>query len=136
MEPDAVRRFLSDNHHVVLVTRRSGGGLQTSPVVCGADEQGRVLISVTADRAKTANLRRDPRATLCVLPDAFFGAWLHLDGDCEVVDLPEAMDLLVEVYRQVAGEHPDWDEFREAMRQERRCVLRITPTAAAGPGAA
>lgn len=131
----AVTAYLREHHRCVLVTRKGDGGLQTSPVVCGVDDEGRVLISVTADRAKTANLRRDPRATLTVLPDEFFGPWLHLDGDCEVVDLPEALDLLVDLYRQVSGEHDDWSEFRAAMQRDRRCILRITPTHAAGPGA-
>ena len=115
------------NHHAVLVTRRRDGRLQTSPIVCATVDDV-VLISVTQDRAKTRNVRRDPRVTLCGLPDEFFGSWVQLDGTAEVVDLPEAMDGLVALYRQVSGEHPDWDEYRAAMERDRRCLLRVTPS--------
>ncbi len=85
-----------------------------------------MIISVTADRAKTKNLRRDSRASLCVLPDAFFGEWVQIDGNAEVVDLPEAMDGLIALYRAVQGEHPDWDDFRASMQRDRRCLVRIS----------
>lgn len=129
MTPDELDAFLDDHHRAVLVTRRADGErLQTSPIVCAVDDEGRVLISVTQDRAKTQNLRRDPRATLCVLDDGFFGEWRQVDGTAEVVDLPEAMPLLEHVYRAVSGEHDDWDDFRAAMERDRRCIIRITPT--------
>jgi PPOX class probable F420-dependent enzyme len=121
--------FLSDNHRCVIVTRRSGDRLQSSPVVAAADDDGRVVISATEDRAKVANLRRDPRATVCAFTDDFFGAWVQVDGSAEVVPLPEAMDGLVDLYRRVAGEHPDWDDYRRAMRDDRRVLIRITPEA-------
>jgi PPOX class probable F420-dependent enzyme len=122
---EAIEHFAA-HHRAVLVTRRRDGRLQTSPIVCAADG-GHVIVSVTQDRAKTRNLRRDPRVVLCGLPDEFFGAWVQLDGTAEVVDLPEAMDGLVALYRHVQGEHPDWDEFRAAMERDHRCLLRITP---------
>lgn len=118
--------FVRSNHHAVLITRRSGDRVQSSPIVCGVDDDGRVIISVTADRAKTKNLRRDPRASLCVLPDEFFGQWVQIDGTAEVVDLPEAMPGLIDLYRQVSGEHPDWDEYRASMERDGRCLVRIT----------
>lgn len=125
MTPDETRAFIRSNHHAVLVTRRTGDRLQSSPIVCGVDDGGDVIISVTEDRAKTRNLRRDPRATLLVLSDAFFGEWVQIDGDATIIDLPEAMDLLVTLYRQVSGEHPDWAEYRAAMERDRRCIIRI-----------
>lgn len=85
-----------------------------------------MLISVTVDRAKTKNLRRDGRATLCVLPDEFFGEWVQIEGSAEIVDLPDAMEGLVDLYRSVQGEHTDWAEFRAAMERDRRCLVRIT----------
>ena len=94
--------------------------------MCATDGD-QVVISVTQDRAKTRNVRRDPRVTLCGLSDAFFGAWVQLDGTAEVVDLPDAMDGLVRLYRSVSGEHPDWDEYRAAMTSDGRCLIRITP---------
>ena len=126
MTPSEIQDFVREHHHAVLVTRRSDDRLQTSPIACSVDDEGRVVVSVTTDRAKTKNLRRDPRATLCVLSDGFFGPWVQIDGRTEVVDLPDAMDGLVDLYRSVQGEHPDWDEFRAAMERDHRCLLRIT----------
>lgn len=94
--------------------------------MCSADDEDKVLISVTADRAKTKNLRRDARASLCVLPDEFFGEWVQIEGTAEIVDLPEAMDGLIALYRAVQGEHPDWDDFRAGMKRDSRCLVRIT----------
>jgi PPOX class probable F420-dependent enzyme len=124
--PDEARAFVASNHRAVLVTRRSGGGLQTSPVTVGVDGDGKVVIS-TRDRAyKARNLRRDPSATLCVFNDGFFGSWLQIDGTAEIVSLPEAMEPLVDYYRRISGEHPDWDEYRQAMRDQRRVLIRVT----------
>jgi len=122
---DEARAFLKDNHRAVLVTRRKDGRLQTSPVAAGLDAEGRVIISTTTNSAKAKNLRRDPWATLTVMNDGFYGEWKQVEGNAEVVDLPEAMDLLVEYYRAVAGEHPDWDDYRQAMTYQQRVVLRV-----------
>ncbi len=119
--------FVRENHHAVLVTRRKDGRVQTSPIACGVDDEGHVVISVTEDRAKTKNVRRDPRVALCVLNDGFFGAWLQIDGEAEIVPMPAALPGLKGLYRQVAGEHPDWDEYEQAMVDDRRVLLRITP---------
>ena len=112
------RAFVRDNHRAVVTTRRADGRLQSSPIVCGVHDDGRIAISVTEDRAKTKNLRRDPRATVCVLSDAFFGEWTQIDGPAELVQMPAALDGLKTLYRQVAGEHPDWDDFGAAMEHE------------------
>lgn len=120
------------NHHIVLATRRSDGRPQMSPVVSAVDDEGRLLVSTREPAAKVRNLRHDPHASICVLSDNFFGDWAQLDGTVEIVPLPEAMELLEFIYRQVSGEHPDWAEFREAMVAQRRVALRITVTAA-GP---
>lgn len=123
--------FLADHHRCILVTRRADGRLQSSPVVASVDEQGLVVISATEDRAKVKNLRRDPRATVCAFTDDFFGPWVQVDGTAQVVALPEAMDGLIALYRQVAGEHPDWDDYRRAMRDEGRVLVRIDPSSPA-----
>jgi len=122
----AKQDFIRQNHHAVLVTRRADGRLQSSPVVCGVHEDGRVAISVTEDRAKTKNLQRDPRATLCVLSDAFFGEWVQVDGTAEIVPTADAVDGLVALYQQIAGEHPDWDDYRAAMVRDRRVLVLIS----------
>lgn len=126
MDLDAARKFLHENHRAILTTRRRDGGLQSSPVVAGVDAEGRAIVSSRESAYKTRNLHRDPRATLCVFNDAFFGAWMQVDGTAEVVSLPEAMEILVDYYRRVKGEHPDWQDYRRAMQRERRVLLRIT----------
>jgi PPOX class probable F420-dependent enzyme len=124
--PDEARAFVASNHRAVLVTRRSGGGLQTSPVTVGVDGDGKVVLSTREPAYKTRNLRRDPRAALCVFNDGFFGTWLQIDGTAEIVSLPEAMEPLVDYYRRISGEHPDWDEYRQAMRDQQRVLIRVT----------
>jgi PPOX class probable F420-dependent enzyme len=124
--------FLRAHHRAVLATSRADGRPQLSPVLCVADDQGRVLISTRETALKTRNLRRDPRASLCVFTDGFFGEWVQVEGDAEVVSLPAAMDLLVDYYRRVAGEHSDWADYRAAMIRDQRVIVRITVTRA-GP---
>jgi PPOX class probable F420-dependent enzyme len=101
-------------------------------VLCAVDDKGRVLISTREAAVKTRNLRRDPRASLCVINDGFFGEWVQVEGEAEIIHLPDAMELLVDYYRRIAGEHPDWDDYRTAMERERRVILRISLTRA-GP---
>ncbi len=126
MTPDEARAFVASNHRAVLVTRRSAGGLQTSPVLVGVDGDGKVVISTRETAHKTRNLRRDPSATVCVFNDGFYGAWMQVDGTAEIVSLPDAMDGLVDYYRRISGEHPDWDEYRAAMEQQKRVLIRLT----------
>ena len=122
--------FVRSHHRAVLATR-TPGGVQQSPVLVGVDDEGRLLVSSREAAYKTKNLRRDPWAQLCVMNDGFFGDWLYVEGEAEVVSLPEAMDPLIEYYRGISGE-TDWDEYRAGMEREHRVVLRVTPTRA-GP---
>ena len=124
--------FVKDNHRAILATRRRDGRPQMSPVAVAADDEGRLLISSREPAIKTKNARRDANVSVCVMNDGFWGAWCQIDGTAEVVSLPDAMDLLVDYYRRVSGEHPDWDDYRAAMERDRRVIIRITPTAA-GP---
>ncbi len=124
--------FLVDNHHAVLATRRRSGEPQMSPVTVAVDDAGRVLVSSRETAVKVRNAQRDPHVWLCVFTDAFYGAWVQIAGTVEIVRLPEAMDLLVDYYRRASGEHPDWDDYRDAMVRDQRCMMVITPTAA-GP---
>ena len=132
MDLGAAREFLCAQHRAVLATMRSDGMPQLSPVVAAVDDADRALISTRETAMKTKNLARDPRASLCVFSDAFFGPWIQVDGVAEIISLPDAMDLLIDYYRRVSGEHPDWDEYRSAMRDERRVAVAITLTRA-GP---
>jgi PPOX class probable F420-dependent enzyme len=124
--------FVRSNPRAVLVTRRRDGRPQTSPVTVGVAEDDVLVISSRETAMKVRNLQRDAAATLCVLSDGFFGPWVQVDGDVEVVPLPQAMDGLVDYYRRLSGEHPDWDDNRAAMERERRVLLRLAVTAA-GP---
>lgn len=126
MTHEAALDFLRRNPRGVLATYRRDGQAQLSPVLAGIDAEDRVVISTREGAMKTLNLRRNPRASLCVLGERFFGEWHGLEGDAEVISLPDAMEPLVDYYRRVSGEHPDWDEYREAMARERRVLVRIT----------
>jgi PPOX class probable F420-dependent enzyme len=119
--------FVRPRHRMVLTTFRADGSLQSSPVTGGVDEQGRVVIASYPQRAKSANIRRTPKASVVVLSDEFNDAYVQIDGDAEVIDVPEAVESLVDYYRAIAGEHPDWDEYRSAMLDQRKCLIRVKP---------
>jgi PPOX class probable F420-dependent enzyme len=126
MDIEAARSFIRENDRSVLATRQPDERLHLTPVNCGIDAEGRVIISSTEDRVKVKNLRRDPRASLCVMTQQFFGGAVQVHGTAEIVSLPEAMELLVDYFRRVARkEHEDWDDYRRAMERERRVLIRI-----------
>lgn len=120
--------FVRPRHHFVLVTYRRDGTAQASPVTGGVDEQGRLVVATYPERAKSANVRRTGTASVLVLSDDFGDAWVQVDGDAEVLDVPEAEDALVDYFRCISGEHPDWDEYRQAMRDQGKSLIRVTPT--------
>ena len=128
VERDELEDFVRPRHHGVLLTTRRDGRPQSSLVTMGLDDNGRVVISSYPERAKVRNIRRDPQVALVVQSDDFGGEWVHLDGTAEVIDLPEAVEALVEYYRVIAGEHPDWDEYRQAMVDQGKCLIRMTIT--------
>lgn len=125
MTIDEARDFIRQNHRAVLATRRRDGGVQLSPVSVGVDDDGCLMISTRETALKTKNLRRDPYGSVCVMRDQFYGAWCFAEGPVTIESLPEAMEGLVRYYRLLAGEHPDWDEYRAAMQRERRVLLRL-----------
>ena len=122
MDVAKARTFMREHHHAVMLTHRADGSPQLSPVACNVDEHGRVVVSTRETALKTKNLRRDPRTSLCVLNDGFFGEWIQVDGTAEVISLPDAMEPLVDYYRSTAGEHPDWADYRDAMQREQRVI--------------
>jgi PPOX class probable F420-dependent enzyme len=132
MELTAARDFLRSHPRSILATRRGDGRPQMSPIMHAVDDDGRLLISSRETAYKVRNLRRDPAVSVLALSDGFFGEWIQVDGTAEIVSLPEALDLLVDYYRRVSGEHPDWDDYRRAMVTDRRCVIRVSITRA-GP---
>lgn len=134
MDLSAALEFIGHHDRTVLATRRRDGSPQMSPVNFGVLD-GHIVISSRAMLAKVRNLERDPTASVLVFTEGFFGPWVQVDGRAEIVRQPAALDLLVEVYRTIAGEHPDWDEYREAMVRDDRVVIRIAPERASGTSA-
>ncbi|WP_214369063.1 PPOX class F420-dependent oxidoreductase [Pseudonocardia sp. H11422] len=120
--------FLRPRHRLLLLTSRADGSVQGSPVTGGVDAQGRLVIATYPERAKSVNVARHGRASAIVLSDEFNGPWVQVDGDAELLTLPEALEPLVEYFRSVSGEHPDWDEYRGAMTKQGKALIRITPT--------
>ncbi|MBO1750469.1 PPOX class F420-dependent oxidoreductase [Actinotalea sp. BY-33] len=125
IDREALLDFLRPRHHAVLLTRRRSGAPQMSPVTCGLDDAGRIVVSTYPERAKVHNLRRDPTVSLCVVSEEW-DPWVQVDGTAEVLDLPESIEPLVEYYRNIAGEHPDWDEYRAAMTAQGKSIIRVT----------
>lgn len=126
VDRDGLLEFLRPRHHALIITSRLDGSPQISPVTCGVDEQGRVVISTYPERAKVRNARRNSRVSLCVLSDEWNGPWVQVDGSVEVLDLPEALEPLVDYFRSISGEHPDWNEYRQAMQKQGKSLLRVT----------
>ncbi|MEU5836538.1 PPOX class F420-dependent oxidoreductase [Streptomyces diacarni] len=124
---DGLLEFVRPRHRAILLTRRKDGAPQASPLTCGVDAAGRIVVSTYPERAKTRNARREAQVSVLVLSDEWNGPWVQVDGDAEVLDLPEALEPLVEYYRTISGEHPDWDEYRAAMREQGKSLIRVTP---------
>jgi PPOX class probable F420-dependent enzyme len=126
VERDELLEFVRTRHHAILLTTRRDGRPQASPVACGLDAAGRIVVSTYPQRAKARNAERDPRASVVVLSDDWNGPWVQVDGTAEVLHLPEALEPLVEYFRSISGEHPDWDEYRAAMTRQGKALLRVT----------
>ena len=124
---DELLDFVRPRHRALLLTRRADGGPQASPLTCGVDDSGRIVVSTYPERAKTRNAKRDERVSVVVLSDDWDGPWVQIDGTAEVIDSPESVEPLVEYFRNIAGEHPNWDEYREAMVKQGKSIIRITP---------
>lgn len=128
VERGALLEFVRPRHRLLLVTNRSDGSRQISPVSGGVDGAGRIVISTYPGRAKTRNAERDQEVSICVLSDDWNGPYVQVDGDAEVLHMPDALDGLVDYFRCISGEHPNWDEYRAAMRTQGKSLIRVTPT--------
>jgi PPOX class probable F420-dependent enzyme len=126
MDIEQAKNFVREHSNTVLATFRRDGRPQLSPVNTAIDDGGFAVISSRETAAKVKNIRRDPRVSLCVISETFYGNWVQLDGTAEIVSLPAAMDGLVDYYRRLAGEHPDWDDYRAAMQREQRVLVKVT----------
>jgi PPOX class probable F420-dependent enzyme len=132
MDIDAALEYVRNSHHAVLATLKADGTPQLSPVTAGIDDAGHVVLSTRQTAYKVRNVRRDPRVWLCAFPDGFYGNWVQIEGTASVVELPAAMDGLVDYYRRISGEHPDWADYRAAMVRDQRVLLKVSITKA-GP---
>jgi PPOX class probable F420-dependent enzyme len=119
--------FVGSRHRAIVITAREDGRPQASPVSCGVDDAGRIVVATYPERAKARNARRNPAVSVLFLSDDFGGPWVQVDGTAEVLDVPDAVEALVDYYRAISGEHPDWAEYREAMVRQGKSLLRITP---------
>jgi len=125
---DELLGFIRTRHQAIVITARKDGSPQASPVTCGVDAEGRIVIATYPERAKVRNARRDPsRVSVLILSDDFGGPWVQVEGTAEVLDVPEAVEPLVEYFRSISGEHPDWAEYRAAMIEQGKSLLRVTP---------
>jgi len=120
--------FVRPRHRMLVITQRADGSPQASPVIGGVDDSGRIVVSTYPERAKAKNARKRPAVSVVVLSDDFDGPWVQVDGTCEVLDVPEGLDAFVEYFRNISGEHPNWAEYRQAMLDQGKCLMRITPT--------
>jgi PPOX class probable F420-dependent enzyme len=125
MDAETARNFIRENHHAVMATFRKDGRPAMSPMSVALDADSKVVVSTRQTARKVKHLRRDPRVALTVFTDGFVGPWVQVEGQAEIVELPGAMDLLVAYYRAVAGEHPDWADYRAAMEREQRVIVRF-----------
>jgi PPOX class probable F420-dependent enzyme len=128
VDRDGLTDFLRPRHHMILLTWRRDGGLQGSPVTAGVDEAGRIVVATYPERAKAVNVARWPQASVIVLSEEFNGPWVQVDGDAELITLPDAVEPLVDYFRAISGEHSDWAEYRQAMVDQGKALIRITPT--------
>lgn len=125
VDRDELDAFVRPRHNGVLLTTRRDGRPQSSLVTMGLDTEGHIVVSSYPERAKVANIRRNPAASMVVMSEDFGGEWVHIDGRSEIIDLPDAVDGLVEYFRVISGEHPDWNDYREAMVNQGKCLIRL-----------
>ncbi|MER7204547.1 PPOX class F420-dependent enzyme [Streptomyces sp. CB01635] len=124
---DELLDFVRPRHRALLLTARADGTPQASPLTCGVDDSGRIVVSTYPERAKTRNAKRNPQVSVVILSDDWNGPWVQIDGTAEVIDSPDSVEPLVEYFRNISGEHPDWDEYRAAMLKQGKSIIRITP---------
>jgi PPOX class probable F420-dependent enzyme len=126
VDREQLLEFIRPRHHAILMTTRKDGRPQSSPNTCGVDTEGRIVISTYPERVKATNIRRNPQVSVLILSDDFGGAWVQADGTAEVIDLPDSVEPLVEYFRVISGEHSDWDEYRQAMVDQGKSLIRVT----------
>ena len=125
IDRDGLTDFLRPRHHMILLTWRRDGSAQGSPVTAGVDDEGRIVVATYPERAKAVNVARRPQASVIVLSEEWGGPWVQVDGDAELITLPDAVEPLVDYFRAISGEHPDWAEYRAVMVADRRVLMSM-----------
>jgi PPOX class probable F420-dependent enzyme len=120
--------FITGKRQWILSTTRGDGRPQLSMVTGGLSADGHLLVSTYPSRVKAKNARRDPLVSVLVMGDQFNAEWVQIDGTASVGDVPDAVEDFVEYFRCISGEHPDWDDYRKAMIDQGKSIIKITPT--------
>ena len=130
VDRDGLIGFVTGKNRWILSTTRSDGRPQMSLVTGTVTPAGDLLVSTYPSRVKTRNAKRNPQVSVAVMGDEFNGEWVQIDGEAAVADMPatEAADGLVEYFQCIKGDHPDWDEYRQAMADQGKSIIRISPT--------
>lgn len=128
VDREGLVEFATGKHSFVLTTTRRDGRPQMSLVTGTITPEGELLISSYPQRAKTHNIKNNPNVSVLIMGGAFNAAWIQVDGTAQAIDMPDAGDGLVEYFRGISGEHSDWDEYRQAMQDQGKSIIRIDPT--------
>jgi PPOX class probable F420-dependent enzyme len=120
------QKFLQENHRACIAVRQKDGWPQMTLVTPGIDAEGRVIITSRGTTYKLKHLRRDPRVSMLIFGEQYSGSkFVQIHGTAEIIDLPEAMDMLIYWYKQLRGEHKNWDEYRKQMVDQKRAIIRV-----------
>jgi PPOX class probable F420-dependent enzyme len=126
MEIADAQRFLQGNHRACIAVRQKDGWPQMTFVSPGIDLQGRVIITSRGTTYKIRHIRRDPRVSLLIFGEQYSGSkFVQIHGTAEIIELPEAMNTLIFWYKQVRGEHQNWDDYRKQMHDQKRVIIRV-----------
>ena len=126
MEIADAQKFLKDNHRACIAVRQKDGWPQMTFVTPGIDEQGRVIITSRGTTYKIKHIERDPRVSMLIFGEQYSGSkFVQIHGSAEIIHQPAAMDGLIHWYKQVRGEHQNWDEYKKRMQNEKRVIIRV-----------
>ena len=126
MEIADAQKFMQENHRACIAIRQKDGWPQMTFVTPGIDPEGRVIITSRGTTYKVKHIRRDPRVSLLIFGEQYSGSkFVQIHGTAEIIELPDAMDILTYWYRQIRGEHKNWDEYSDQMKKEQRVIIRV-----------
>ena len=127
MDIATAQKFLRDNHRACIAVRQKDGWPQMTLVTPAMDTEGRVIITSRGTTYKIKHLRRDPRVSMLIFGEQYSGSkFVQIHGTAELIELPKAMEILIYWYKQVRGEHKNWDDYKKQMQDEKRTIIRVT----------